>query len=114
MDSWVILDSVKAGEGQKGRQRELSHQSKNPVVKTEQRVSSIALTIHGAKVSHYKMPFPPFCSVQLKCKKKCLSVWDHPRLGLGSLLYTSAHCCSGSNSMRAMILISTGARHKSL
>lgn len=60
MDSRVILDSMKAGEGQKGRQRELTHQSKNSVVKTEQRVSSIALTILGAKVSHYKMPFSLF------------------------------------------------------
>lgn len=68
MDSWVILDSMKVGEGQKGCQRELTHQSKNPVVKTEQRVSSIALTIHGAKVSHYKMLFSPFlfCPAKLQ------------------------------------------------
>lgn len=63
MDSWVILGSAKAREGQKGHQRELTHQSKNLVVKTEQSVSSIALTICGAKVSHYKMPFSPFCFI---------------------------------------------------
>lgn len=52
MDSWVILESVKTEEWQKGHQRELTHQHKNLVMKTEQSVSSIALTIHGAKASH--------------------------------------------------------------
>lgn len=81
MDSWVILDSMKAGEGQKERQRELTHQSKNPVVQTEQRVSSVALTIHGAKVPHYKMLFSPFCSIQANCKKNIRLHGIIPRQG---------------------------------
>lgn len=81
MDSWVILDSTRAGEGQKGHQRELSYQSKNPVVKTEQAVSSIALTIRGAKVSHYKMSFSPFCFIQANFKKKGWPAWTIPSQG---------------------------------
>lgn len=81
-------------------------------MKTEQRVSSIALTIHGAKVSHYRMPCSPFCSIQPNCKKKCSSMWDCPKPGLGSLLNTCAHCCSDSNSRRIAILISIWALHR--
>lgn len=114
MDSWVILDSMKAGEGQKGRQRELTHQSKNPVVKTEQRVSSIALTIEGARVSHYKMPFSPFLLCPAKVQEEMFVCVGSSQAGLGSLLCTSAHCCSGSNSRRAMVLISIWALHQSL
>lgn len=66
MDSWVILGSVKTGEGQKEHQRELTHRSKNPIVKTEQSVRSIALTIHGAKFSQYKLPFCPFYPCKLQ------------------------------------------------
>lgn len=114
MDSWVILGSTKSGEGQKGHQRELTHQSKNPVVKTEQNVSSIALTIRGAKISHYKISFSPFCFVQANSRKKGWSAWDYPKSGPCSLLDMHARSCSVSNSMRVMILITISALHKIL
>lgn len=100
MDSWVILDSERAGEGQKGHQKELTHQSKNPVVKTEQNVSSIALTIHGAKVTHYKMPFSSMLFNQADCKKEgwsggttpsqgCATSWTHPPIPAQSVIVES-------------------------
>lgn len=94
MDSWVISGSVKAGEGQKGHQSELTHQSKNPVVKAEQSVSSIALTICGAKFTHYQMPFPLFVLFRQTTRRKLdlhktISSQGHTPAGRASLFLLS-------------------------
>lgn len=114
MDSWVILDSMKAEEGQKGHQRELTHQNKNSVVKTERSVSSIALTIHCAKSSHYRCLSLLFCFIQANCRKEGWSIWAHPKSGPCNPLEMCAHSCSISNIMRVMILITLWALRKVL